>query len=163
MPDLGNVPEWGAIVVALVAGVYAAWSRHEAKRSANAAEESLRHQQAPQFTAEVENPGGDSEGRHGTHQLTVRLIASSAGPIDRLQADMLTEGVAFPRWQNGVEATIRPPEAGWDAGGYHKFRAVHAYEDTTQPASRSAIAPRGGSSSRTKTKACRSWKRSRSG
>ena len=121
--DLGNAPEWAAVGVAVAAALYAGWSRKEARRSANAAEETLRQQQTPEFTAEVENPNGNDEGRHGWHRLMVRVAKSPAGPIDGLRVDLLTDGVRFTPGQNGVAAAAT-------AGDDNRRTAVHAQQRT---------------------------------
>ena len=122
MVDLGNVADWGAVVVAVSAAVVAVWSHRSARRSAVAAEETLRLSQTPEFTAEVENPSGTAGGTHGWHRLMVRVAKSVAGPIDELHVELLTDGVAFSPSQNGVEP------------GAPRFVAVHADDERT-PAS----------------------------
>ena len=85
------------------------------------AEEALRQQQAPEYTAEVENPNGDDKGRHGWHRLMLRVVKSPAGALDELRVDLLTDGVHFTPGQNGVAPTPQP-------GAGRQYTAVHAYE-----------------------------------
>lgn len=116
MPDWGNAPEWVAAAIAAAAALFAWRSYVASAESAATAAKALQQQQAPQFTAEVENPNGDETGHNGWHRLMIRVAASPAGPLDELRVDLLTDGVSFTPGINGVEP------------GEPRFTAVHAYE-----------------------------------